>query len=504
MLLLVVGSQYMIVQHSQPVTVTREEIAGTPVDRYMVPGSAAGVVIVSHGFAASKEMMRAWGYGLARQGFDTYVIDQPGHGDSKRRLDAWVGREPSRMGAHLGGLLDELVREGRATPGRIGLVGHSMGAAAAISAALDDDRIAATVAISSAYREALPPDRPANLLSLAAERDPAFMLSAVRAVATQAPGGNGRLGERYGLFADGSAREADVVPDRNHITIIFDTAVIQRAADWFHVAFGTSAPGLQPYTIPWGWVLAAFAGALGVLLTVASIFAPQTDAWKPTQAVPRMGMLTGLTTLVVAALSAVLATVYIRFPWLGLAVADYILPYFLTMATVLLVLRLLWSWDFGFPVLQSYESLLQELLRGTGVFGAFLVGVGTVVHMNLGHYIPSVPRLAPIAALAVGFWLYFAQEEALKKAVAAGGGPVAALVVGLVGKLAVVGTWLGATALPNAHPFLPLTIPVVLVVMVALEALSFILGRWRYPAAAVAAFVALVLAWTAGVTFPLV
>jgi alpha-beta hydrolase superfamily lysophospholipase len=192
MLALVVGSLYMVAQQRADVTVTREQIASNPVNRFTVGHNFAGVAIVVHGFASNKEMMGSWGYTLARQGFDTYVIDQPGHGESTSRLPV----EPSTaLGDNLRAIMDQLVADGRAKPGRIALVGHSMGGSAVTMAAMVDNRVGATITLSSAYLKAMPVDKPVNILSLAAQSDPDNMVKAVQAIALQSNNGNGAVGQ---------------------------------------------------------------------------------------------------------------------------------------------------------------------------------------------------------------------------------------------------------------------------------------------------------------------
>lgn len=501
MLAVVLGAQYATWRSRSPVEVTHLLLAGSAVQRFQPAAEPAGVVIVAHGFAGSKELMRPWGYALARQGYETYLYDQPGHGDSTSRLQGQFGGP--QLTENLRAIIDELIASGRAQPGRIGLVGHSMGGGTVVGTALTDDRVRATVILSSSHRDGLPADRPVNLLALAAERDPGFMVHAVQALARSTNGGNGELGKRYGRFEDGTAREADVVEGLNHITIIYDQQVMQRSADWLHAALGTTAPAPVP-PLRWFWVLIGLAAGLGAVLTVGAMLAPGVDSRGRTAGQARLGFVAGLVTLAVASLSAVMACVYLRLPWTGLAVIDYLLPYFLVMATVLMTLRLLWPRDFSFPITLPGQAVIPLSLRGVGVFLAFVGAIGPVVQMNLSSFIPTPARVLPMLVLAVGLWLYLVQEEGLKRAVANEHGPGLAFLLGVAGKLIIAGTWLGSMALPNPNAFLPITIPVALSLLLVLEFIGLVLSRWRYPAVGVATFSALVLAWSMAVSFPLV
>jgi len=503
LLAVVIGSQYMGWRQRSDVSVTQEQVAGTPVRTYAPAGASRGVVIVAHGFAGNKELMGPWGYYLARQGFTTYVVDQPGHGASARPLPKWQGTEQTPLGDNLRALIDQLVTGGRAEAGRIALVGHSMGGTTVTQAALADARVRATVTLSSAYRQTLPADRPANLFSIAAENDPTFMVQAVKDLAAQAGGGTGELGVYYGDYKAGTARASDVIAGRNHITILYDTHVMRQTALWIGYSFGDK-PEPAAVAFGWSWTLVALAGAMLVVVTLGTILAPREGRWTSSGPPARVGLVTAIVTVAVAAFSAVLACVYLRIPWPRVAVLDYLLPYFLVMTVVLLVLRLFWPREFGFPLGNSQGSAVLSFLRGGVLFLGFLGAAGPIIHMNVSNFLPTSVRVAAMVPVAVVFWLYFVQEEGLKRAVASGISGWAGALVGVIGKGVVVLTWFGAAALPNPQSFLPLIAPVMLGVLLGLEFFSYLFARWRYPATATATFAALLLAWVALVTFPLV
>lgn len=483
MLAVVVGTQYMIQRDRAGVVVSHERIAGNPVDRYTAVGPSQGTVLVAHGFAASKELMQYWGYALAEQGFDTYLFDQPGHGEQTAPLPDWRQLADNPLGANLQAMVAELIQTGRARPGKVALVGHSMGGATVVAAGLVDPAVAATVAVSAAYSEPLPADRPVRLLSLVAERDPA----SIRATAAE--------------LTSGADRQVVDVPAKNHLTILYDREVMERAAGWIHESLGTAQPAPVGAVAPWGWILAALVGGLGAVLAVAQLVTPPEV--RTTGRTKGMGFLTGLVVLAVAALSAVLVVVYLRIPWFGVAVLDYLLPYFAVAAVALFTLRGLWPRDFAFPVTQGADTLSSAAFRGGGIALAYLGAAVPVIHMNLSYHMVTAPRLVPLLVVGLILWLYFVQEEGLKRAVVAQWGHLAGLVLGLIGKLIIIGTWLGATALPNPPTFLTLTIPVTMVILIVLELLGAVLGRMRFSSATTATLNAFVLAWSIVTTFPL-
>lgn len=502
LLAVVLGAQYMAWRERSGTSVSTETVAGNPVDHFRPQGKSQGVVIVAHGFASNRAMMRPWGYRLAAAGFDTYVIDEPGHGASRRALPSWQTGGDEPLGANLRAIIDELVALKRAEPGRIALVGHSMGGAAVTQAALADDRVSATVAISSAYGRPIPPDRPRNLLSLAAERDPGSMVEAVKALAAQADNGKGELDKMYLSADQTSARVSGIVPGRNHITILYDAGVMDRTALWIAGPLGAEMRGAASAgSYGWAWVAVALAAGMALFFTMAALISPP-EVRRLARHLPRMSLLTALGMVAVAAFVAVLGAAWFRIPWPRLAVADYIMAYMLVLSLVLMALRLIWPRDYGFPVAAEPETDLSGLVRALVLLGAFVGVVGTVIHMNVANFVPTGSRLLMMIPLAVVLWLYGSQEEGLKRAVTNEFAPWAGVVVGVVAKVLIVVTWTGASALPNPSGFLPLMIPVVLPLFLLLEVVSYALNVWRYSPVGAAALSSLVLSWSIAVTMP--
>lgn len=483
MLAVVLGSQWMIARTQSDVRVEHETLAGSPTLHFRAVGEPQGAVLVVHGFAGSKEMMQYWGYALARQGFDAYLLDQPGHGEQEGPLAEWHRLSGNALGENLRQAVIELIEEGRAEPGKVALVGHSMGGAAVLSAALAEPAVGATVAISPAHREQFPADRPVNLLVLVAERDP----DSIRGMA--------------GSLTPAQGRQVMTIAGRNHLTILYDYGVMEVAAEWLHQSLGTSARGPVEPRFPAGWIAAALAGGLGAVLAAASMLRPAAGRGGRQQV--RLGFATTLAAVAVALLTAVLAVVYVRLPYMSIAVLDYLVPYFLVAGVVLLLMRLLWPREFAAPLVQGNEGPVGALLRGLAVALVFLGAVAPVIHLNLTGHLPNWPRVLPMTLAFLVFLGYFAQEEALKRVVGAQSSTWAGLALGLVTKLLVVATWLGAVVLPNPPVFLNLTLPVTVPLLVVLEVIGLALARMRFSSLSIAMFHAVVLAWVTGATFPL-
>jgi dienelactone hydrolase len=170
------------------------------------PAAASGPmpgVVVAHGFAGSARLMYPFADTLARSGYAVVLPDLTGHGANPRPMST-----VDLLQQDLAVALRHLRSLPFVAADRVGLLGHSMGAAAVTRYAAGDGSVPVTVAISLAdARDLLArANRPRNLLLLygAAElprfaeaADQALLFGAARkAVAipatscqTPAPGG---------------------------------------------------------------------------------------------------------------------------------------------------------------------------------------------------------------------------------------------------------------------------------------------------------------------------
>ena len=132
------------------------------------------------------------------------------------------------------------------------------------------------------------------------------------------------------------------------------------------------APARPAMARPPVWLLVGLAGGVGALPAVAALVRP--DSRRAGRRQRPAGLVTVLAAVAVSLLSAVLAAVYLRVPQMGVAALDYLVPYFLVAAAVLLLLRKLWPREFGSPASGEAESVPAGLLRGLAVALAFLAG----------------------------------------------------------------------------------------------------------------------------------
>ncbi len=224
-------------------------------------GSAPGIV-VAHGFAGSRQLMRAWSTSLARAGFVVVTPDLAGHATHVVGLDG--GGDV--LLADIVRALDVLRQQPGVDATRLGLLGHSMGSGAVLRAGIELDSVRAVVAVSPTDA-AVDESRPSDLLLLAGELEPRFVANAESLLE--------RAGGARGAPGDGDARALVIVPRVEHVTILFSDVAHERAAAWLGAALdhelrtaGSGGSGLLR-----GWLLLAVGSLLtwqGLVLGVAT------------------------------------------------------------------------------------------------------------------------------------------------------------------------------------------------------------------------------------------
>ncbi|HEY9639981.1 MAG TPA: alpha/beta fold hydrolase [Coleofasciculaceae cyanobacterium] len=193
---------------------------------YLVPQQAKKVpgVLVAHGFAGSKQLMLGYGHVLAQAGYAVMLWDFDGHGANPTRLQA------DELQHNLEVALQALLQQPEVDSTRLALLGHSMGSGIVMTAGIDDpQRFAATIAISPTGAT-VTPQLPRNLQLQAGSGEGWFVSNAQKLLA-KAGGANSNL-------AKGLGRELVIVPNVEHITILFSDISHQAALRWLDATFG--------------------------------------------------------------------------------------------------------------------------------------------------------------------------------------------------------------------------------------------------------------------------
>jgi dienelactone hydrolase len=225
-------------------------------------------VLIAHGFAGSKQLMLGYGYTLAHNGYGVLLLDFAGHGANAVPLDK------TKLRQNLDVALSVLRAQPEIDPAKIGLMGHSMGSRAVMLAGIEQpNAISAVVAISPTPAP-VTPNEPRNLQLQAGEWEGPFVQQSVQ-VLQQAGGENPNTEE-------GKGRSRVIVPQAEHILILFKDLSHQSALKWFNAVFHrTSAVEFRDRRMVWyslhllSWLL-----LLG-LVSPTLMQGTSHTAWKP-------------------------------------------------------------------------------------------------------------------------------------------------------------------------------------------------------------------------------
>jgi hypothetical protein len=202
------------------------------------------VVLISHGFAGSQQLMEAFAFTLARSGYLAVTFDYYGHG---RNLEPLAGDVTDVEGATQF-LLDQTAAMADYALGLpdagdgFALLGHSMASDVIVRYAASDPRVDATVAVSM-FSPAVTASSPENLLIIVGGLEGFLKREALRVVGlvTDDP----ESGVTYGRFENGSARRAVIAPGVEHVGVLYSEVALTESVDWLNRSFGRP-PGADP------------------------------------------------------------------------------------------------------------------------------------------------------------------------------------------------------------------------------------------------------------------
>jgi pimeloyl-ACP methyl ester carboxylesterase len=236
-------------------TIRSWEQAGIPM-LFFAPKTAQSVpgVLIAHGFAGSKQLMQGYAYTFARAGYGVLLWDFRGHGANP------VGLDFSSLEPELTVALTAIEQQPEIDPTRLALLGHSMGSSAVMSAGVKQpQKFQATIAVSPTSAD-VTPQAPQNLQLQAGSGEPRFVENAKRLL--QKAGGEEK------------GRSLVVVPNVEHITILFSHTSHQEALNWLNRAFKISSTGNYV-----DWRMAWYGLHLGSWLLLLKAIAPnKSDA----------------------------------------------------------------------------------------------------------------------------------------------------------------------------------------------------------------------------------
>ncbi|MFG1922071.1 dienelactone hydrolase family protein [Cryptosporangium sp. NPDC048952] len=195
-------------------------VDGVPLDEVHPAGEGKRPgVVVAHGFAGSALLMRQFGDTLAARGYVVVLLDFSGHGANTQVRDLQSDLDVAM--AHLRGLRD-------VDASRVAVVGHSMGAGAAVRYGATHPDVTATVAISLPSAADVRAGAPRRLLSLVGSAEFAGFRDAA---------------ERAAVVSGG---EVVRVPWVEHVSILWAPRTHREVVDWLDAAFGVQSGAGDP------------------------------------------------------------------------------------------------------------------------------------------------------------------------------------------------------------------------------------------------------------------
>ncbi len=440
-----------------------------------IPAASRPTVLIAHGFAGSAVLMRGFALTLAHAGYTTVSWDFEGHGANPNPL--LTTSESTSLLKDAESALAEAASTGLVDTQRVAILGHSMGSGVALEYGVTHPDTYATIAISP-VPQTVDRSLPRNLLVMAGSLEPQFVGNAEQLLAMAG-------GER-GSLADGTARQIAIVPNVEHISILFSPTAAHTARAWLDGTFGTQ-PGASNYTdrrIIWfglgilGFILLSV-GGINSLPPMQVTEASTRPAWRRL-----VGLISGGigATLILWVIN--LAGVNLS-QLLGILVGGYIVIWFGIAGIIALLISQ--------PQLQRISA--AGVVKGLIAFMALWLGVGLLGNFVWLPWLLIRERLllwVPAAIIALPWFLAYGEAASLSNRLAQIGWWLVQVVV-------VVGGFFLALTLTPGLGFIFIILPVI-PIMLGLQALAISPrhGAWSYALSG-----AMFTAWLLMAVFPL-
>ncbi len=377
-LVLIVFSWWGVTTAQANLTIRQMEREGVPL-LYIAPNTKkVPGVLIAHGYTGSKQLMLGYGYTLAHAGYAVMLWDFDSHAANRKLL------ERNSLSSNLEVAYAALIEQPEVDRSRLAVLGHSMGSGAVMSAAVNNvNRYAATVAVSPTGA-LLTANAPRNLQLQAGSWEGRFVANAERLL--QAAGGENQN------LADGRGRKLVIIPNAEHITILFRPHSHQAAKNWLDATFGVQRQSnyVDRRMI---WYFLHLLAWLVVLGTIAPLLAISATVHKTEQ---------------------------LR-SWFGLLVAPFVASGGLTLLNRVINIDSLggvlvggavsiWFGIAGLTWLIAMSEMPRPTIRaaaqGIALFALLWMGFGTMAQVVWLQWflIPARLQLFPILALACFPW----------------------------------------------------------------------------------------------------
>jgi len=185
-------------------------------------------IIISHGFAGSKEMMRQLAYDVANAGSNAVLFDFIGHGSNPHKLinqPTEITGTTQQLVNQLSGII-EFIYEKFGNEISISLVGHSMASDIVIRTSVHK-RIKSVVAISP-YSSGITQDFPKDLLLISGQFENHLRSHALQLVKTFKP----EAKENTEYANERVRRKASFIENTGHVSVIYAPQTSKILIDW--------------------------------------------------------------------------------------------------------------------------------------------------------------------------------------------------------------------------------------------------------------------------------
>jgi len=398
---------------NEGVTTERLQIGPTPVTVFRADrkiDEPAPVVVISHGFAGSQQLMQPFAVTLAKNGYVAVTFDYLGHG---RNLTALTGDVTEIEGATRT-LLEQTRRVVDVALDRYGaadglaLLGHSMASDVIVRYAQEDDRVDATVAVSM-FSPAVTASSPENLLVIVGGLEGFLIDEALRVLGLSES--DPRAGVTYGHFEDGSARRVAIADGVEHVGVLYSRDSMVESVAWLDNVFNRTGSGYADARGP--SIVLLIAG-------VAMLVWPLSKA-LPVVARPPLGASLDWRRLLLVTVTPAVATPLLLwwFPadFLGVLVGGYLAVHFLVYGIVNVLCLWLLKRKGSLPRSDG-KTDYRRLAIAAVIATSYTAGV---IAWILDSYVTSFtitgPRLALVAWMLAGTLSYFLTDEWLSHGV---------------------------------------------------------------------------------------
>lgn len=357
-------------------------------------------------------------------------------------------------------------------PGRLALLGHSMGAGAvveyAVHDAAEDGSIRATVALSLPSAEQVPEGAaatPANLLLAVGALEPAsFQVAALEAVRAAYP--QAQLDQRFGDASKDTARSAIQIPGAEHIGIVFSSMAADAAAAWIGGAVGFD-PGSGAVAPVLAWFTIALIGMGLILVPIGRICL----GVEPGEVTGIRGWKLLVTALAAASIASIVAR--LTSPWhelIPIAVGGYVAAWFLAAGVVTFAWWALRWRSSGWPVITWRAVGAAAVLAGLVVIVIAITG-----RLSWAPFAFVGTRPGVMLVLLTAFLAYFGSDALLVR----NRGFVARLGLICASRAIAIIVILASVPLLQAPGFLILLLPLMVILLLVLGWYASIILGYR-------------------------